>query len=310
MFNFKDAFLYIFKEKNWGAKFIIPLVLYLIVVLPSVLISFIEPESASTLNSLRATRVSTTSDTLALVISCVVLIGIIPYLVVNFWYMYENTQSGISMRETTAIWRNPLSDTLKKVTKYFLVSLVYGLIASIVALVLLGIACGIFFVATAAAGSVFQNGVDINNFLVFLTSGLGLFLICFFGMIFIVLYAVFFIWSTFGSLRLIGTNTLSEGLKLEENWRIAWRHKWKFVLLFGLVLIFSTMLGMISGISGIFTELFTQNFPLIGFVAQLVLQIVIALITTYATIFVYPRLLGQLFRKIVSEEPALEHIKL
>lgn len=310
MFNFKDAFIYIFKEKSWGYKFALPIVLYLVMILPTVVLTFLEPTTPTYVNNFNTTRRSMSSyDMTALIASGIMLIGMIPYIIVSLWYMYENTQSGIFNRSTVAIWRNPFKDTLKKVTKYGIVSSVYSLITFTALLLIIGVMAGIF-IAGLLVFSAASGGARPDNFLVFLTSGLGLFLICFFGIIFLIITTLVFLWTTSGSLRLFATNTISEGLKLEENWKIAWRHKSKFIAIFAFLMIFTMVLSFLGGIGGAITGVLTMALPLVGLLSNIVFQIVLGVITVYATSFIYPRLLGQMYRQVIKEEEALKNITL
>ncbi len=323
MFNFNEALTYIFKEKHWGYKFLIPFGLQLLIVIPSLLITL--TNGAAQNNYLNTNNYmmgynmgynysynayNTSNSVFSLLFLCIFCFSFIPYIVVNLWYMYENTQAGIQNRETKPIWKNNLTDTLKKSGKYFLVSLFYGFIALIVILLLLGIFCVGMVALTAVGYSSLQASSLQNNIAFFLTSGVGIALLCSLLFVGIALYVIFYLAFTPAVLRLIGSNTFAEGLKVRESWRIGWKYKWRFIYLLCLMFIFAFIFGIFSALGGVVTDFLGQGSTLLNFIFQTLYQIVVAAITTYFAYFVYTRLIGQLFRNIVQDEESLKFIKL
>jgi len=316
MFNFKEAFTYLFKEKDWHFKFLLPFLLQLLIVIPSLTLGLMQPQtpgvySFNTLGHM-SYRYSSTSGFFGLFVSCIFLISFIPYIIVNFWYLYENIQAGIFNRQTKAIWKNDFNDTIKKVGKYALNNIVYSFVITFAIIIIFGFFCVIGLALLVLMTAILQNGnTNISNDITaFLTSGFGLLFFCIIGVIFVIFYFISYTWMMTGSLRLIATNTFSEGVMLQENWHIAWKHKWKFVKL--LLVVFCAILIFLAPY--ITLELLVRflsfGSTFLNFIFEMLLQILVSAITVYAAYFVYPRLLGQLFRKIVQEEHSLKFIKL
>lgn len=309
MFNFKEAFTYIFKEKDWHLKFLLPFLLQLIFVVPSVLLTYAEPNASLNLNTSRVNyRAFNAADAISMLYFVFILIAVVPYTVINAWYMYENTQAGIFNRATVAIWKNKLEDTLKKAAKYLLTSFAYGFLGLLILLVVGGVVCAVVFGILILARSMMTTGGNTNDIFAFLTTGVGAIFLCLFFIVFVIFYILFYVWMTVGSLRLVATNTLSEGLKLQENWRIAWRHKGKFFVLLLWIFLISMFLVILLSIVTVPVSIMAIRMPMVNVGFQLVIQVITALLTTYGSLFVLPRLLGQLFRKIVKEDESLKYI--
>ncbi len=329
MFNFKEAFSYLFKEKSWGLKFGIIYVANLIVMVPMSIYSLVQNAKLSTLGNLKTTSLSnlstnpywntsTTSadSSVALLFMCFVLIMIIPFIIVSYWYLYENIQAGIQKRHTKGIWENKFEDTLKKVAKYFVVKLVYGLIIGLVVILIVGIIFGLFccismlFTGLASGNYSTNSSRDLNALFGTGFVGMSVVLVCCTVIFTLVLSVFAYLLETPAILRLVGTNTLNEGLKFGENWELAKKHKGTFLTLLGLCIVYAIIIGGITLISTLIAQRVYLSAPAFGILIEIVAQSVFAIATTYFGYFVYTRLLGQAFRGIVKKEASLKHVNI
>jgi len=327
MFNFRDAFTYIFKEKDWPLKLGLPILVQLLVVIPSAIYSFLNLDSSdssfysNSYNYLPATATRNPGlETMALAFSCFILLTIIPTIIISLWYAYENTQAGIQLRSTKAIWSNNFSDTLKKVGKYFIVNLAYSIVILIIFAIFAAIFFGLFCAGAALLGSLgananaglssFQNTGKLDPSLFAGAGIIGVLLLCCFGIVALVVSIVAYLFIMPAMLRLIGTNTLGEGLKFGENWEIGKKYKGDFLGLLGIVILFAFIYGVINGFLSLFAGIFMVAAPGVGLVVSVIVQTITSIGVVYFSSFVYTRLSGQMFRHIAQKEPLLKGVVL
>ncbi len=306
MDKIKDSLTFLFKEKNWALKMLLPFALTLLISLPSIFTD----NSTLSFNSNGYLRSSyNTNSATALfsaIVSCIVCLLVIPTLIVGSWHTYESTQSGIQKRATTTLWGANFADKLKRSLKYLLASTIYGLvIGTIVALI-----AGVFLIAIMllSGGAFSTNGLSSLNNL----NGIYLLLVCFFGILFLAILAVLAVLSYFivtpGLLRLVATNTFSEAFKLKDNWDLAMRHKPELLGLLLVSIATGFVVGILGGVGGAIAGVFSLVSPILFTFAMFVVNYVSTVISTYYSFFFYPRFSGLVFRDIIESDSSLSYI--
>ncbi len=322
MDKLKDSLNYIFKEKDWVLKLLLPILLLFIFTVPSLLLTTIT-DSTTNRNtppvedyfesfiydySYSYSSQPSLVDGVTILISCLTIFFIVPMIIIQGWYMYENTQSGVFLRKTTAIWKNNFGDTLKKISKYFIVSFVYGFIF----LTIFGLIFGAGLCVLLLILALFTSGnysFDFNSTTALLGSGMFLTLMCLALIMFVILLGFFYLIYTPAILRLIATNTLSESFKFGENWAIGKKHAGEILGIYLVSLIGGALVGGLSGILS-FGSIFFVATPAIFVVITLVSNYVTLVIATFFSYFFLPRYMGLVYRDIINSEDSLKFIKL
>ncbi len=294
-----DAFTSLFRERRWWVKLGLISALTFFITVLSLVVELIKPEKG-VINAKTITSVEYTS---VMIFSVISLILIAVLLISSLWYTYENIQAGIQKRQTKLVWEYSVSNTLKKIGKYFIVSIVYGVIGLILLIIFVGIPALIVFSLSFA---LFQGEPkDLYQLVPFLI----VLICCVFGVILFVVSLVFSLFTTPGYLRLIATNTFSEAFHFGSNWRIGKKYIWYFL---GVSLLFVVLTGVISFVSSFFSifgvSLSLIN-PIMGLIVQIIAQIPVSIATAYISFFVYPKILGNLYRGIINKEEELKFLR-
>src|SRR5260221_2011313 len=297
MFNFKEALGYLFKEKNWGVKFLIIYIAQALVTVPSSIMSLIQSSATANsvgslpqiMNLLDSNSNGSNSlnyfDTVskynpqlmtnaAMVFLIYFLIILIPYILVIFWYNYETIQAGIQDRQTKPIWKENIVSLLKKDGKYFLVSLIYGLVLLAVIFVIVftvGIIGSAFLGLTAGAFSS-TKGVLATSILGF--GSLFVLVCCCLSIVILVLSIIYYLFIMPTLLRLIGSNTFSEAFKISENWHIGQKYKSQFLSVFGIIFLFAFGIGFFSGILNAVARAIYNIRPFFGITFEILIQLI------------------------------------
>lgn len=323
MDKLKDSLNFIFKERDWVLKLLLPIMVLFLFTVPSILLTTITTSTTTrtpisidmfmndfTYNYSYSNSYNNfdTSDVLTLVIGLVTILLIIPTAIIQVWYTYENIQSGIFVRKTTAIWKNKFEDTLKKTAKYFLVSLVYGMIfgALLLFIGLIFFCCFALLVGVLSVGA--YNSFDSTYAILFGTAG-GLIFLCIGLVVLVVLLGLFYIVYMPAVLRLIATNTLSEAFRFKENWNIGKRHAGEILGIYLVSLVGGIIIGIISGVLSI-GSFFFVSMPAINLIVNLVTNYILLVISTFFTLFFLNRYTGLVFRDIIASDETLKDIKL
>lgn len=314
MLNFGDAFGFLFKEKNWLLKFLIPLIPIIISMLPITILSVIAGNNVET-NALyfknlpknglefdwRLGNHYSILDSSPLVIFAIVfsiIVGVFS-AVIGLWYQYEITQSGIEKRETKPIWKESIFDILKKAGKSFLLTLLYWIVPLII---VLGVACCIAMVA--GFGLVEKIG-SLNS----MPSLYGLFeftvigsiaVICISCVIAICLGIYQLLVVQPASLKLIATNTFSEGLKMGHAFKIGTKYFGQFFLATVFIMLISLLLTFPLSLASSIMQLGIQNQAIQIFVVS-GFSVLTTIVSLYLTFFA-SRLVGGLYRAILEKE--------
>ncbi len=314
MLNFGDAFGFLFKEKNWFLKFLIPLSLVLISVLPLTVVTLIESKPADISNIIKTvpngievnwnlvlnSQKSEQSPLMIITIIFTCITGIIS-LVFMLWYQYEITQSGIEKRESTAIWKEPFIDVVKKAAKTLLLAILYWIIPVSIA------ACIFCFAAVAGlaglAGGVSSFTTLQDSFSKLLEASIliaGLFLCL--GCVLVVvmgLYQILIVQPAM--LILTKTNTFGEGLKLGRAFNIGRKYFLQFVLAYAIIIIVTIIMLLPLNIgTNIASYIFAKSKALEVFTVSII-TIFSSIISLYLSFFQF-RLIGGLFREITKKE--------
>jgi len=310
MDNIKDAFTFLFKEKNWFLKILVPFIFMILIVLPSIL-------SSGTLRSTNLTDYSiynsyaySSVNILNMFLSCLICFIIIPFLGIVGWYTYESTQSGIQKRATKALWHGDIGDKLKKASKYITASLIYGLGIGVIYTVLFLIFVTIIIILTGGDMS-FTDGIMVGR------EGLGIIYLlaicaisCVFFFVILTISIITFMIYMPALLRLIATNTFADAFKIQENWNIAMRYKGQFLSIYLLNFVMGIVLVVISFGVGIAGAMFLFSAPLITLCINFVGYFGYMIIATHYAYFVYPRFAGLVYREVIQSETSLSYVSL
>lgn len=294
-----EAFVSLFRERRWWVKLGLISALTFFITILSLVVELIKPEKG-VLNAKTITSVEYTS---AMLFSVTSLILIAILLISSLWYTYENIQAAIQKRQTKLIWEYSLSNNIKKIGKYFIVSMVYGLIGLILLIIFVGIPALIVFSLSFA---LFQGEPkDLYQLVPFLI----VLLCCVFGIILFVVSLVFSLFTTPGYLRLIATNTFSEAFHFGSNWRIGKKYIWYFLGVSLLLVVLTGVISFVSSFFSIFGVSVSLINPVVGFIVQVIGQIPVSIATAYVSFFVYPKILGNLYRGIINKEEELKFLR-
>lgn len=294
-----DAFTSLFRERRWWVKLGLISALTFFITVLSLVVELIKPEKGV----INAKTITSMEYTSAMIFSVTSLILIAVLLISSLWYTYENIQAAIQKRHTKLVWEYSLSNTLKKIGKYFIVSMVYGVIGLILLIIFVGIPALIVF---SLGFALFQGEPkDLYQLVPFLI----VLICCVFGVILLAVSLIFSLFTTPGYLRLIATNTFSEAFHFGSNWRIGKKYIWYFI---GVSLLFVALTGVISFVSSFFSifgvSLSLIN-PIMGLIVQVIAQIPVSIATAYISFFVYPKILGNLYRGIINKEEELKFLR-
>jgi len=303
-----DALTFIFKEKNWVVKFLIPFSIILIIFVLSSISALSELSNPSFINSADYYNYAFAIGTIiSLMVTLLLCILIIPLVILESWYYYESAQSGIQKRETVNLFGSNFGDNIKRSFKYLLVSLIYGtIILSIgsIVLVVLGLTIAILESGSTSFRQfgilgMFQSGGPEVILLILIS--------CFILVGFTIFFTLAFLTIIPSYLRLFATNTFSEAFKIKDNWRLVMKYKAEFLGILVVSLLGALTISLISGgfdfTAGIFASV-----PVLSFLVTLFGSIISAILTTYYSFFVLPRFMGLVYRDIIHKEPSLSYI--
>lgn len=295
MGKYTKAFTYLFKEKNWGWKLLIPLVGQLIVTAVSFLVS--APSAVNNNVTYKSSIYASNFAGVWAIGTCILYAVIFVIALIDMFYTYENSQAAIEKRETKGIWQYKFDVLLKRVGKLYLVNLVYGLLPAlfigcfVVAMVL-------FLVPTSTSISMVnpvQYGSRINTSGI---TGLYIVLLCF-GVA--VLMVLAFIWQYFvtlpAQLRLFETNTFGEAFKFSRNFKIAKENANEILKLFllNLLIVFVAILVFIPFIV---VASLALVIPVVGWLFFALIMGLFGSVAVYYQQFVLPYMTGTLWREI------------
>ncbi len=295
------AFTSLFKERRWWVKFgIIFSISYLAIALSLITGVMDLGKNANSIKSYTTLELTTT-----LLIGLVALIVSIILVVFSLWYNYENTQAAIQNRQTKLIWEYSFSDSVKKTAKYGVASIVYGLISFVISMVVIGIPV---FATIILMGFIYDSATVSKEYGVII--GLGFILLCcIFTVVVLGLMAFVYALTTPGYLRLVASNTFSEAFHFRSNLRIGKKYFGYFIAAILILLVFSFVLGFATSIFSAVSTAVSLTNPVFGLILQLIIQIPATIVTTYLSYFVFPKILGNIYRGIISKEDELKFLR-
>jgi hypothetical protein len=290
--NIKESFTYLFKEKNWVLKFL-PIYLFTLLNLGVSLLLTNALSSAQFFISGHYEKQIVYDPSLWIYI-VISLILLVPTILLSSWYHYENMQAGMQDRETNAIWKNP-GDSLKKSLKYIAANFVYGFLLALILIVMIVAFVAFFY----AIRSVFWPNSSQATL-----GAVTLVLVCVWTCVFIfvvVIASLIGIFIQIAQMKLVSTNTFKEAFNFKQIGYIYKKYFVFFLALLGAVLVYAFVVGVPTVIFDVFARFF-NNIPVVKAAISFVFYALLTLFTTYIALFVYPRILGQMWRWIQSKE--------
>lgn len=283
-FNIKEAWTFLFKEKQWGVKLLVPMapaIIFGIVAaalfIPATFIVF--PASSARVNSDIFAAAGVLGSLLLLCLCCVAVIFVIVQAIISNWYQYEVTEASLKNRESNLITKENKMDVIKKAGKLFLVNTIYNIPTGIV----VGIMYALFFVIGAGTANVRGSGA----------SAVGLIVICCL-MLVVILFVVpfnFFIVQT-AKVRLIETSTFREAFRIRTIFETVKTNFNRLSLFLGVLIAFVVGYIVISFIFSILGIIPLVNLCLIPF------QIALGLLSWFFGIFAYPYMTGKVYKEV------------
>lgn len=271
MYSLTQSFSFVLKEKNTFLKILIPLTIATLY------------SASNTLYTVLGFKEDGEEITI-LFFPLLLLFLIFVFLnaAISLWYSYENIQTGMYERESRGIWQDPFWDTIKKISKLFTLNLILA-IPIILVLTPIVILCIVLLVVLLPLG-------------ILVTGVLGLL-----SMIGLFMYSALFMLPS--QLRMISTNTFSDGLRASENYAIG-RKYWKEFLVATLIVFgISFALGFVIGfISGFITAIAGSSFDPVGVIISAIATYPLTLFSMYVTAFMIPHLFGTLYGNIMQQE--------
>lgn len=284
--NFRQAFLGIFKEKNWIAKLGYISIFYFLILVISSILTRLDPSTPGNITKI----VNIDNPVFLLVALIFLVVALVKYVFLSIWYTYENTQAEIQNRHTKFFLKNSFLDSLKKVVKYSLVSIIYSLIPGLI----LGVSAVVGFIFLGAFSG--SEPMGMENIGLYIVALLCLF--CFA----IILFALFYLFTMPIYLRLIATNTFSEAFRVGYNFKILKNYFASFFAVAMLTFVSSIIVGLVTGIlTGITTGISTFN-PLLGLGLEILFQLPIAIMVSYVSFYVLPGIMGGMYREVIKKE--------
>ncbi len=289
MFNFKEAFTYIFKERKWGVKFLISYISTAILAL----------EIIFGLVSTAGSGPSNPNDTIftAFLMCCAILsiaiFGVIFFAFAQGWYQYENIEAGMENRPTTGIWRVNKEELLKKVGKIWIFYFIFGVI-SYICLIFINILVSIIFDILTRIHIYYYSSTETYN----LITNEIMYMV-------IVLMIFTYMIINWGILRFIWKKSFREGFNLKAIFKTIKNYYKHFLTLTGIFALFYGISAVAFFLNGKFITFLIDRFPrydsspaYIGLITGLI----ILMFLDYLFVFVFPRLQGQAFRDILKKE--------
>ncbi|MEO6728496.1 MAG: DUF4013 domain-containing protein [Candidatus Dojkabacteria bacterium] len=289
-FKLKQSWLYLFKEKNWIQKLLIPIVpgvvfvilLGLVTVPALFLTAFADsPSTASKLSNLGGV----VGPVVLLCFCCVLVVYSIIMSVISTWYQYEYTQVTLENRESNLITKQNKMDVIKKAGKLLLVNAIYNIPTFVIV--------GLLYVVMLLAGTVRPNSYMYGYTPSSSLSSGGLLVSCllFFIIIFVVVPYNFYFVQT-AKVRLIKTNTFREAFRIRTILETVKKNFKRLSVFLGILFVYIVGYGVISfGLS------ILGVIPLIG-LCLIPFQIVLSVAIWYFGIFVYPYMVGLVYKEI------------
>ncbi|MFS8130565.1 MAG: hypothetical protein ACMG57_01160, partial [Candidatus Dojkabacteria bacterium] len=217
-FKLKEAWTYLFKEKQWGLKLLLPVVpavVFGLIAAPIFIIFTLLVFNADAKPTGNAfTAAGALGTILLLCLCCVIVLFAVVQSIISYWYQYEYTQIALEDRESVLLTKPSKMDVIKKAVKLALVNLIYNIPTSI----LLGFFYALFIVTGGVRQTKYVYGVMNTGSL----SAIGILLLCIVMLIavFIVLPYNFYIVQT-AKVVLIRTNTFREAFRVRTIMGIA-----------------------------------------------------------------------------------------
>lgn len=300
MLNIGDSVSFLFKEKNWLLKFGIIFFLSFLVNACGVIMDMVGNNSATY-------QPDPNQALLLLGLFGASLLLTLIYSVIGIWYTYEVVQSGIQKRATKLIWEYSFADVIKKISKYFLASIVYGIIifVFIVIIVVIPLLAGLVLLA-------FLNSLTGPDGLRVATAALpaiALVLTCVAILAMLVIGSLIYMFTMPAYLRLIATNTFAEAFNFKSNFRIGRKYFWYFLAAILVIMVTAFAMGLGIGVLEVLASLVAGSNQLLQGITQLLIQIPFTMVVTYLAFFVYTRMIGNLYRNIITKESELKFLR-
>lgn len=288
-----ESLTYIFKEAGTFKKLIIAFGLYL----PFFILNLLLSLSTPSLNYSRYSGYGETSP-LILPLVCLMFIGLIVYLFANYWFFYENAKAVFEKRETNDLTKYNFNFSLKRAGKLTLLELIYSLIIFIFVFC---IACFFGLIVSLGASSA-ANNIDV------MLSGVT------FGFLGLICLAIplaltyQYLIVDPARMRLIYTNTFSEGLKVKENISLVTKNFGIIVryilievaLFLAYVMLYFVIAFAVGTLVGGYSIMTGGYNPATNLIMQLVLFPLVVLSFYYAT-FIRPHLVASYYKRIFEK---------
>jgi len=288
-FKLKEAWTYLFKEKQWGLKLLLPVVpavIFGLIAAPIFIIATLlvfNADSKPSADLFAAAGVL--GSVLLLCLCCVVAVFAIVQSIITYWYQYEYTQVALEDRESVVIIKPSKMDVIKRAVKLALVNLIYNIPTSIVV--------GFFYALFIVTGGVRQTRYVYGMMNTGSLSAVGVLLFCLVMLIviFIVVPYNFYIVQT-AKVRLIRTNTFREAFRIRTIIESARKNFKTLSIFLGVLLLYVLVYIVVSMVISILSVI-----PFVG-LCLIPFNIVLSIAVGFFSIFVYPYMLGKAYKEV------------
>ncbi|MEP7104072.1 MAG: DUF4013 domain-containing protein [Candidatus Dojkabacteria bacterium] len=289
-FKVNEAWTYLFKEKQWGWKLFIPLILMGLLVAVILLLGIPLVVSAVGASSGKSnTEVFGGIFLIALLCMCCLLfVYVIVASIVNLWYNYEYTQISLEGRESTLIYKSKFIDVLKRAGKLYLVNFIYNIPTSI----LVSLFYVMFILAGGTAGLATSSKLGtLKSAPTFSAAAILILCMIFLIVIFIVLPYNFYIVQT-ARVQLIKTNTFSKAFQLSTIFSIIKKNFYKLSMFLGILFLYGLAYIMLNFVLGLLSII-----PLVG-LCLIPANFLLSILVVFFTMFVYPYMVGSVYKDL------------
>ncbi len=281
MYDFKNAFSYIFKEKNWPLKVGI---ITTMMIIYQIIMVFAEVIGKTPRYSSFYGTTTEQYNELGLVVLCLAVPYFLIWIMVSYWYSYEIIQATLVSTETKLIFKEAPMTVVKKAGKLLLVDFLLSVPFLCLWLILLILnVVGIVLTVENGAFIVLEIIIAIVSFVITLIS-----------------FVVFMLTYYSSYLRLLATNTFGEGIKYVENFKFGWKNKYDFGGLFIISILLSIVVGFIAWVPQIVVELLVNK----GDVKEILIFLVTlpgTIASVYVGTFVLDRITAEVYKNIVTK---------
>jgi hypothetical protein len=287
----KESISYIFKQKNWKSLIFPPLILIYLVNVSYFFFS-------DAIGSENSHDYSDGFNILVAISIVLIVLLAVPTIIYTYWYYYESLQANLFKREIRNLVDNRFNDTIRKVLKYIALSLVYG--AFLIPFILGLFFCLILFISFF--GTALGSDYRVDS-LSYSSDGVLFLATIFFGIILVLITAyVSFIVLTPAILRLVYTNTFTEGINFKANWYITNKYIGKLSRFFLINLGFNLVWFIPSFLVGLVYPKILNESEILAVIFIIIVMVPITTLSGFYNLYTFPYLLSIMYREIISKE--------